>query len=108
MSEQCQRCGEMGEDRRTLTMSCGYEMNELGLPFTMSGEGWTAAYLLRVCKGCRAEWMAALKGWFGAFEGKKSCGSGIFVRRNGATVEITEEEWRALKPARALTTEEGA
>ncbi len=31
--EVCQRCGESGEDRRTLYMSCFYKMSELGLPF---------------------------------------------------------------------------
>lgn len=31
--EKCQRCGEVGEDRRTLWMACLYEMSELGLPF---------------------------------------------------------------------------
>jgi hypothetical protein len=31
--ERCDRCGEVGEDRRTLFMACFYEMNELGLPF---------------------------------------------------------------------------
>ena len=32
-NEICQRCGEAGEDRRTLWMACSYEMKELGLPF---------------------------------------------------------------------------
>jgi len=31
--EKCARCGEMGEDRRTLWMACFYAMEELGLPF---------------------------------------------------------------------------
>jgi hypothetical protein len=31
--EVCQRCGEAGEDRRTLQMACFYEMRELGIPF---------------------------------------------------------------------------
>ena len=30
--EKCQRCGEDGEDRRTLWMACFYEMGELGIP----------------------------------------------------------------------------
>lgn len=29
----CRRCGEEGEDRRTLYMACFYQMGELGLPF---------------------------------------------------------------------------
>lgn len=33
MGEICQRCGEEGEDRRTLWMACFYAMNELNLPF---------------------------------------------------------------------------
>ena len=32
--ETCQRCFEVGEDRRTLRMSCFYNMSEMGLPFT--------------------------------------------------------------------------
>lgn len=33
MSETCVRCGEVGEDRRTLFMACFYDMEELELPF---------------------------------------------------------------------------
>jgi len=33
MSDVCQRCGEDGEDRRTIWMACFYEMNELDIPF---------------------------------------------------------------------------
>lgn len=31
--EKCQRCGEIGEDRRTLQMACFYAMEEMGIPF---------------------------------------------------------------------------
>ena len=31
--EKCARCGEIGEDRRTLWMACFYAMEELGIPF---------------------------------------------------------------------------
>lgn len=31
--EKCDRCGEVGQDRRTLWMACLYDMWELGLPF---------------------------------------------------------------------------
>lgn len=30
--ETCQRCGEEGQDRRTLWMACFYNMDELGMP----------------------------------------------------------------------------
>lgn len=33
MSEQCQRCGSVGQDRRTLQMNCFYDMAELPIPF---------------------------------------------------------------------------
>ena len=32
--EKCQRCGSVGSDRRTLSMSCLYDMGELGLPLS--------------------------------------------------------------------------
>lgn len=55
-------------------------------------------YTLRVCKQCRGEWMAAIKTWFesGGALRDPSPGTGIFIRRNGANVEISEEEWRAM------------
>lgn len=31
-NETCQRCGMLGQDRRTLWMACFYAMNKLGLP----------------------------------------------------------------------------
>jgi hypothetical protein len=34
MSDRCDRCGEVGEDRRTLWMACLYDMLELNIPFT--------------------------------------------------------------------------
>jgi len=82
-------------------MACFYEMNELGLPFEMVKVGKKREfYTLRVCKDCRADWMDAIKTWFKAKPVKESCGSGIFIRRNGATVEITQEEWIELNPDR--------
>jgi hypothetical protein len=52
-------------------------------------------YLLRVCKACRSDWMQSIKRWFNEAPAtpQKRCGSGIFVREYGKTVEITEEEW---------------
>ena len=130
--ERCAKCGEVGEDRRTLWMACFYAMNELKVPFEQvqvrgtlhdyKGEkeigdtGLTvpqfaeepngpardrAFYTLRVCKGCRASWMEAIEDWFSMPPPReKSCGSGIFVRENGAVREITREEWDARYAAR--------
>lgn len=137
-AEKCQRCGEVGEDRRTLWMACFYAMNELGLPFeqkTMftaaledlhkvkdplkislrSGEEINLGpgtvkctgeltphgfFTLRVCKACRASWMDTLKQWFERIVNVEPVSSGIFVRRNGTNVEISEEEWYRLNPGR--------
>lgn len=135
MDEVCQRCGEAGEDRRTLWMACFYAMNEMKeVPFKehlrrggtlhertgsrewrlSEGPGATplrlpeyadngaeardqAFFTLRVCKGCRADWMGAIKEWFTATpEVRTGCGSGIFVRENGAVKEVSQKEWDQL------------
>lgn len=100
--ETCQRCGEKDEDRRTLWMACFYAMNELGLPFEENevSKDHAKFFTLRVCKDCRAAWMGAIKKWFYDKPVKESFGSGIFVRRNGANVEISEEEWLEENPGR--------
>ena len=134
--EKCDRCGEVGEDRRTLWHACFYEMGELGLPFeqkclegvtlkqtgTKTLEAFSVEvpvfeeatpehakakhmfYTLRVCKHCRADWMDAIKNWFQSVPVKEDCGSGIFVRRNGATVEISREDWDKLNPGQEPVT----
>lgn len=99
--EQCQRCHEVDEDRRTLVMACFYEMDEMGLPFKhqylpahIQDQGHKF-YTLRVCKDCRADWMHAIENWFHTKPSPEpSCGSGIFVRDLGATREISHEEWQ--------------
>lgn len=129
VGEKCVKCGEVGEDRRTLYMACFYAMDELGLPLeqmkikgevfefvgteevrfssdpqfpahtfpkfadTPSGTIERQFFTLRVCKSCRSSWMQSIKDWFNTPSKRASCGSGIYVRENGATVEITEEEW---------------
>lgn len=94
--EKCQRCGEDGEDRRTLWMACFYEMIELGLPFEKDDK----FYKLLVCKDCRADWLSAIQEWFNTMVVRESCGSGIFVRKHGASVEISDEEWYREHPGR--------
>lgn len=145
MSEQCDRCKSVGDDRRTLWMACFYAMNELGLPFkteilldadpetltkatdpvTFEPKSGAAIvlqagsvrcsgelhprqfYTLRVCKRCRAQWLAAIADWYqsapagedhDADEHQPGVGSGIFIRENGAVREITREEWDRRHP----------
>lgn len=134
MTETCQRCGDHGEDRRTLWMSCLYQMDELGLPFdqtlvrgeTFAYEGSEekrfnndpafppikfsrysveatgtvdrAFYNLRVCKRCRADWMAQIKSWFNTRPTQDTgCDSGIFVRELGTNVEVTAADLKERK-----------
>lgn len=102
MSEEiCQRCKEVDEDRRTLWMSCFYEMMEMLMPFVQvesqlekDKKYYPHLYTLRVCKSCRDDWMNAIQSWFNNKpEVKESCNSGIFVRDKGAISEITLDEW---------------
>lgn len=95
--EECQRCREIDEDRRTLEMACFYDMNELDVPLKLNEE--TRTYSLRVCKDCRSDWMKAIEYWFHNSSSKKDAGgSGIYVREFGANVEISEEEWKRRYP----------
>lgn len=104
--ETCQRCGELGEDRRTLSMACFYAMEELNVPFNEevyhvpkdSGQmehNPKKFYTLRVCKDCRASWMGTIEQWFSLRPQKIPLGTGIYIREHGATREITQEEWEA-------------
>lgn len=99
--ERCARCGVLGHDRRTLWMACFYAMSELGVPFeevgvhgvvldyqgrdhlgltkfAVPGDEWErraytrGLFTLRVCKGCRGEWMTAIETWFRAPPGDAS------------------------------------
>lgn len=130
--EVCVKCGEVDEDRRTLWMACLYAMDELNVPFqqvmvrgarheylgerktqygfslpeyneTPSGPSRDHQFFtLRVCKGCRADWMQTIERWFNTpVAPAESCGSGIFVRENGATKEITLEEWELRRKLQA-------
>ena len=57
MSSTCVRCGVEYEDLRTLEMACFYDMDEMQIPFEIVSCGGKLRYTLRVCKGCRSEWM---------------------------------------------------
>ncbi len=126
MSERCVRCGEEGEDRRTLWHSCMYAMNELNVPFEevrVTGHVYAKTgikellpslmaptfsndpsrefngvmFTLRVCKKCRSDWMSAIERWFNNVQPVQRAGTGIFVRKNGATVEVTYAEWEKMR-----------
>ncbi len=75
--EVCDRCGQPGQDRRTIWMTCGAVMNNPDDPTTPDvpyqevavqlPEGIlrkTRFKTLRVCKQCRADWITAIGQWF--------------------------------------------
>lgn len=94
--ETCQRCGEQGPDLRTLWMACLYEMSEIGLPFELVSNGDRKFYTLRVCKDCRASWMQAIQSWFQNPEDNSDpVGSGLYVRKLGANVEVQKIQGRS-------------
>ena len=50
-------------------------------------------YTLKVCKNCRATWMEAIEHWFKTTDYRyKPTGTGVYFRKNGANVELTELE----------------
>lgn len=92
--EKCARCGEEGNDRRTLWLSCLYDLSETKMPLdhvAVNGVLCTPIeaspsylgkqfavfspipgsievsykfYTMRICKDCRAEWIKAQMDWF--------------------------------------------
>lgn len=86
MSDKCQRCGEEGQDRRTLWMACLYDMNELDIPFEIIDVGTRGFYTIKVCKGCRADWMTVIQKWFNT-KPEEEPETGYYVRELGATVQ---------------------
>jgi hypothetical protein len=89
--EQCQKCNSSEGDLRTLYMSCFYQMHELNLPFLETPEG---DYTLRVCKNCRGDWMKAIKDWFHAPIIENENGDGIYIRKYGKLIELSEEKFQ--------------
>ena len=66
--DTCARCGVVSVDCRTLWHACLYDMSETGIPFVpvILDEGGVTRtfYTLRVCNGCRADWLRSIQKWF--------------------------------------------
>jgi hypothetical protein len=62
----CQVCGDVGEDRRNIYVSCLYDLGEVSDKFTRTEDN---QYKVRVCKGCRVVFMDML----GNFVEGKGC-----------------------------------
>lgn len=108
--DTCKLCGAVGADKRTLRMSCLYELTEV-VP-EMSFNPAQNLFELRICKSCRGSLLDMLKQWRDAmilrrpFE-KDHDGNLSFetdglipVRVNGRICNMTPiqyAEWVAMK-----------
>lgn len=96
-------------DELEITGKVGFKVGEEALPTSgikvpkfqipqEAKENGHRFFTLRTCKDCRAEWMNAIKEWFEApMEISKPTGTGVYIRKNGATVEATPEEVAELE-----------
>lgn len=110
----CQRCGVVDQDLRTLWHSCLYAMEETGLPFAKRDEKLSDSpsvgrsfYTLRVCKACRASWMAAIAAWFRNPPAPEAPDPerNIPMRVLGETKMVTRAEYDAMRAAPEATSD---
>jgi len=90
MIEKCQRCQDEGEDRRALKMSCGYDMNEIGIPFGMheiEQPNHSVRYKLPLYKQCILFYSTDdnVQVSFGCYRGKDEKGIDWFTDYAGFT-----------------------
>jgi len=113
-SDLCMCCHAYGADKRSLFISCLYELKE-AVPemIDLSGvelDNFKKGYYLRICKHCRAEFIDMLRTWFSEGVGRRgapkdhdggelweSASKNIPVRIDGATVMMTEEGYLEYK-----------
>lgn len=111
----CMLCGARGPDKRSLFLSCFYDINEL-IPEaidlykcpdeSLQGRG----FYMRICKACRGDLLSRLGEWRDArlalrSELKNHDGNldyaeperNIPYRVNGAVVMLTREEWEETR-----------
>lgn len=106
---ECAVCGEVGQDRRTLRISHGYELREVSEKFERTQilesspdsrlSDPLPAWKLTTCKECRADLMGLLRRWIesGSAVDRRWISSdperNIPVRIDGAIVMMTREEY---------------
>lgn len=98
--ETCQRCGEYGEDRRTLRIECLYQLSELDIPWRDREPSRADGYRVVICKECRASFLRTLEEWWKSPESRESTGTGVFVRDRGSNRELTQEEVDEMRKER--------
>ena len=104
----CQLCLAEGPDKRTLTMSCFYDITEIVPEF--SKQVLPSNYHIRICKACRGDLLGKLeawrterllnRGWPMDDDGNlidRDPGKNIPVRINGAIQWMNGEEYEEYK-----------
>jgi hypothetical protein len=109
--DTCQLCHAQGEDKRSLIIACCYDVQEvvpeaIDLHLVDDPDLRLRGYYLHICKACRADFLTHLRLWAMNCRNKQGRPMGsdgnlcsidearnIPVRRNGAIVYLTVEEW---------------
>jgi hypothetical protein len=109
--DECQLCLAKGPDKRTLTIDCFYAVHEavpevIDLYSVPNDRFQGRGYMLRICKACRGDLLAALSVWRARRVALRDMpkdsdgepedddpGRCIPVRVNGAIQMLTREEW---------------
>ena len=105
--ENCQICGQEGEDRRTLRLRYLYDFSEISDKFTSEevtinfadgNEVRETVWSVRTCKDCRGDFLGILRRWTsGEFvtQTEDDPDRDIPVRVDGRLIMMTTEEWEA-------------
>src|SRR3990170_6304572 len=94
-SNVCQVCGTEGNDRRTLLISCLYNLSEVSDQFIdlfNVNEKLQGMFGVRICKGCRAQLMIKLSEWIN--EGGRKADSHL---DDDGIYSYSKEEWENRK-----------
>jgi hypothetical protein len=94
----CQKCNKDVKELHKIWMLCGNDMSQLGA-FEPTKFVGIEFFTIQVCDDCRASWMEYIMNWYNApILSDIAEGSGIFVRINMETREISEKEWNRMYP----------
>lgn len=101
--EQCQVCEALGDDRRTLVISCGYDLHEVSKKFARTPDDRHAQFMLLVCKDCRGDFLGVLRRWVAKefiLKQEESSDRNIPLRVDGRIIMLTKAEWDAYTTQR--------
>ena len=112
--DKCMACGAEGPDKRSLYVSCFYDMKEAIPDFIALKMDGKHFFYLRICKACRAALLQMFEDWWkdcvlrggldldedGVPIPHEDSNADIPVRIYGSCVWVTEEEWKRISEER--------